>query len=219
VPPPSSHHSQAYHSHGQDAPYNQYRYPPQYPSSSASCECQQRAYYSHPCHCSHHPHSSQWQHPFTPDPRYPSPPRAVSEPCHCSHTQSPPQPSPSQWSSGSSRIHEHWEHSDHSPPKAQSFSGPPTRFTPVNQGIRKFAPIANAFDDPLPDPDPRSKHVCHACRKTFTRPSSLRIHMNTHTGATRKHHSHFLDLIAQMLISLPGKLSDAHGLTVVGNSM
>ncbi|KIK68346.1 hypothetical protein GYMLUDRAFT_153877, partial [Collybiopsis luxurians FD-317 M1] len=28
------------------------------------------------------------------------------------------------------------------------------------------------------------KHVCTTCHKRFNRPSSLRIHMNTHTGAT-----------------------------------
>ncbi|KAK0212070.1 hypothetical protein DFS33DRAFT_1228440, partial [Desarmillaria ectypa] len=28
------------------------------------------------------------------------------------------------------------------------------------------------------------KHVCTVCNKGFNRPSSLRIHVNTHTGAT-----------------------------------
>ncbi|KAK0209465.1 hypothetical protein IW262DRAFT_1250093, partial [Armillaria fumosa] len=28
------------------------------------------------------------------------------------------------------------------------------------------------------------KHVCQTCHKSFNRPSSLRIHVNTHTGAT-----------------------------------
>ncbi|KAJ6464838.1 hypothetical protein C8R45DRAFT_840071, partial [Mycena sanguinolenta] len=32
------------------------------------------------------------------------------------------------------------------------------------------------------DPDGR-KHVCYTCGKSFMRPSSLRIHANTHTGA------------------------------------
>lgn len=31
------------------------------------------------------------------------------------------------------------------------------------------------------------KHVCPTCFKRFNRPSSLRIHLNTHTGATRKY--------------------------------
>ncbi len=30
------------------------------------------------------------------------------------------------------------------------------------------------------------KHVCWTCNKSFNRPSSLRIHVNTHTGATRE---------------------------------
>jgi hypothetical protein len=29
------------------------------------------------------------------------------------------------------------------------------------------------------------KHICPTCSKRFNRPSSLRIHVNTHTGATR----------------------------------
>ena len=35
------------------------------------------------------------------------------------------------------------------------------------------------------DPDGR-KHVCYTCGKSFMRPSSLRIHANTHTGAKRE---------------------------------
>ncbi len=30
------------------------------------------------------------------------------------------------------------------------------------------------------------KHICPTCSKRFNRPSSLRIHVNTHTGATRE---------------------------------
>lgn len=30
------------------------------------------------------------------------------------------------------------------------------------------------------------KHICPSCLKRFNRPSSLRIHVNTHTGATRE---------------------------------
>lgn len=33
--------------------------------------------------------------------------------------------------------------------------------------------------------DQRKKHICSKCSGRFSRPSSLRIHQNTHTGATR----------------------------------
>jgi uncharacterized Zn-finger protein len=34
--------------------------------------------------------------------------------------------------------------------------------------------------------DEGRKHVCPTCAKRFNRPSSLKIHVNTHTGATRE---------------------------------
>ncbi|KAJ7124286.1 hypothetical protein C8R44DRAFT_580399, partial [Mycena epipterygia] len=34
------------------------------------------------------------------------------------------------------------------------------------------------------------KHICPTCHKRFSRPSSLRIHANTHTGATPFHCPH-----------------------------
>jgi hypothetical protein len=55
-------------------------------------------------------------------------------------------------------------------------------------------------DHPLREPSPNhsdeegneeenngKKHVCSTCFKRFNRPSSLRIHVNTHTGATREY--------------------------------
>ncbi|SJL17178.1 uncharacterized protein ARMOST_20723 [Armillaria ostoyae] len=39
---------------------------------------------------------------------------------------------------------------------------------------------SNEDDDEKGD----GKHVCQTCNKSFNRPSSLRIHVNTHTGAT-----------------------------------
>ena len=49
-------------------------------------------------------------------------------------------------------------------------------------------------DDDRPAPSPTSikgkKHECSICFKRFNRPSSLRIHVNTHTGATRQSSSH-----------------------------
>jgi len=41
-------------------------------------------------------------------------------------------------------------------------------------------------DDEAPADSNGKKHVCPTCHKRFNRPSSLRIHVNTHTGATRK---------------------------------
>ncbi|KAK0448396.1 uncharacterized protein EV420DRAFT_1483408 [Desarmillaria tabescens] len=34
------------------------------------------------------------------------------------------------------------------------------------------------------DEDESKKHICTVCKKRFRRPSSLNIHINTHTGAT-----------------------------------
>ncbi|KAK0185365.1 hypothetical protein F5146DRAFT_1069971 [Armillaria mellea] len=41
------------------------------------------------------------------------------------------------------------------------------------------APLSSEDDD-----GSGKKHVCRTCHKRFNRPSSLRIHANTHTGAT-----------------------------------
>ncbi|KAJ7117162.1 hypothetical protein C8R44DRAFT_792048 [Mycena epipterygia] len=41
------------------------------------------------------------------------------------------------------------------------------------------------------EPEEGKKHVCPTCTKRFNRPSSLRIHVNTHTGATREPQSNF----------------------------
>lgn len=55
------------------------------------------------------------------------------------------------------------------------------------------AASANEIDDASDDDNSPSeshtgkKHVCPICQKRFNRPSSLRIHLNTHTGATRKY--------------------------------
>ncbi|TRM62914.1 hypothetical protein BD626DRAFT_43054 [Schizophyllum amplum] len=42
----------------------------------------------------------------------------------------------------------------------------------------------SASDDEDGAGDSTKKHVCTMCNKRFNRPSSLRIHLNTHTGAT-----------------------------------
>ncbi|KAH8827202.1 hypothetical protein DL96DRAFT_1238653 [Flagelloscypha sp. PMI_526] len=42
---------------------------------------------------------------------------------------------------------------------------------------------SSATDDDEASDAPR-RHICNLCNKRFNRPSSLRIHLNTHTGAT-----------------------------------
>lgn len=51
-----------------------------------------------------------------------------------------------------------------------------------------------ADDDntPLSGAPSGKKHVCPTCFKRFNRPSSLKIHVNTHTGATRESISTFV---------------------------
>ncbi|PBK61692.1 hypothetical protein ARMSODRAFT_1089524 [Armillaria solidipes] len=44
---------------------------------------------------------------------------------------------------------------------------------------RECTPLSSEDDE-----DGAKKHVCRTCHKRFNRPSSLRIHINTHTGAT-----------------------------------
>ncbi|KAF8996339.1 hypothetical protein BDQ17DRAFT_947580 [Cyathus striatus] len=43
---------------------------------------------------------------------------------------------------------------------------------------------AGLSDEDSPSEGSGKKHVCPTCFKRFNRPSSLRIHVNTHTGAT-----------------------------------
>ncbi|KAK0492395.1 hypothetical protein EDD18DRAFT_1184396 [Armillaria luteobubalina] len=44
---------------------------------------------------------------------------------------------------------------------------------------RECTPLSSEDDE-----DGAKRHVCRTCHKRFNRPSSLRIHINTHTGAT-----------------------------------
>lgn len=50
----------------------------------------------------------------------------------------------------------------------------------------KQTPSDDASDEENPGENTGKKHICPTCLKRFNRPSSLRIHVNTHTGATRK---------------------------------
>ncbi|KAG7095333.1 hypothetical protein E1B28_006096 [Marasmius oreades] len=45
-------------------------------------------------------------------------------------------------------------------------------------------PYQSSTEDMSDDGGDDKKHICTTCHKRFNRPSSLRIHMNTHTGAT-----------------------------------
>lgn len=72
--------------------------------------------------------------------------------------------------------------SDRSHPWSTACSGPSSS-APVLDDPENYSdddtPTAGA-----PSGVPR-KHICPICRKAFNRPSSLKIHYNTHTGATR----------------------------------
>ncbi|KAF8808278.1 hypothetical protein BYT27DRAFT_7137468 [Phlegmacium glaucopus] len=46
------------------------------------------------------------------------------------------------------------------------------------------SPSEDVTDDDNPGESAGKKHICPTCLKRFNRPSSLRIHVNTHTGAT-----------------------------------
>ncbi|KAG7441010.1 uncharacterized protein BT62DRAFT_997383 [Guyanagaster necrorhizus] len=79
------------------------------------------------------------------------------------------------------------------------------RSDPASASLTHIASSASLPYEPQPFPPPRrestpisseddgdgddtakegKKHVCPTCHKRFNRPSSLRIHINTHTGAT-----------------------------------
>ena len=61
----------------------------------------------------------------------------------------------------------------------------PVSRPPVSKSSKQ-SPSDDASDDENPGETAGKKHICPTCLKRFNRPSSLRIHVNTHTGATRK---------------------------------
>ncbi|KAF7318556.1 hypothetical protein HMN09_00365900 [Mycena chlorophos] len=72
------------------------------------------------------------------------------------------------------------------------FRSPPSRWAspPPSEGSdehRDESHFSEEGDDAVPAGWKGRKHVCPTCQKRFNRPSSLRIHVNTHTGATREH--------------------------------
>ncbi|KAG6845385.1 hypothetical protein H0H87_010100 [Tephrocybe sp. NHM501043] len=66
-----------------------------------------------------------------------------------------------------------------------SFPSEPIAGGPRNRPRSPDDPDA-VSDDDLSGSNNGKKHVCSTCLKRFNRPSSLRIHVNTHTGATRE---------------------------------
>ena len=67
--------------------------------------------------------------------------------------------------------------------------GPGGDDVPLENASRHGSPASIADPDNVSDGELSStgkKHTCSTCQKGFNRPSSLRIHVNTHTGATRK---------------------------------
>ncbi len=59
--------------------------------------------------------------------------------------------------------------------------------TPVSAADNDAKPSSDGSEGSDGEDDIGSKkHLCTTCNKRFNRPSSLRIHINTHTGATRE---------------------------------
>ncbi|KAF9003486.1 hypothetical protein BDZ89DRAFT_1146051 [Hymenopellis radicata] len=83
--------------------------------------------------------------------------------CHCSHSSSSSRPRP--------------------PPPFQIGHPYPSVNRSIKSGSSRSSSCSDGEDDEVTPGDER-KHTCKLCAKKFNRPSSLRIHMNTHTGAT-----------------------------------
>lgn len=115
----------------------------------------------------------------------------------------PSVPGPSSWASGARH-----EGSLPSSANMHGSSAPAEQFLPSYPAYSTVLSFPSSkIEGPLPSPgrghsptdscnasdagdlsgeDDGKKHVCPTCLKRFNRPSSLRIHVNTHTGATRK---------------------------------
>ena len=76
---------------------------------------------------------------------------------------------------------------------------PPAHARADDMDVDMDAPDAGDAADAGP---PGKKHVCPTCLKRFNRPSSLRIHVNTHTGATREFLSFVLPIYARLTRAL-----------------
>jgi hypothetical protein len=88
--------------------------------------------------------------------------------------------------------HEHPPYAPPLPPFTSAIisfpvSGTSASITPITNGLRQAYPAEYVTDGSgsYLEGDKGKKHECTHCSKRFNRPSSLRIHVNTHTGLKR----------------------------------
>jgi len=63
-----------------------------------------------------------------------------------------------------------------------------TSLSHLQHAVPSFTTDTFPSSEDVSDEGDDKKHICSLCHKRFNRPSSLRIHMNTHTGATGECH-------------------------------
>jgi len=78
-----------------------------------------------------------------------------------------------------------------------SVSDPPNSASTVmtNDGRRPYLKSSDHLTTMLHGEGRGKKHQCPHCGKRFNRPSSMKIHVNTHTGAKRTFISDYLGLV------------------------
>ncbi|KAK7443770.1 hypothetical protein VKT23_015554 [Stygiomarasmius scandens] len=89
------------------------------------------------------------------------------------------------WRSGSESISNGSIPAFRVAPSSSSVAVPRPHSASSSAASRQDVPSPSSLaSGDLSDDGDEKKHVCTLCSKRFNRPSSLRIHMNTHTGAT-----------------------------------